>query len=198
MRLAMKTTTPPMLGALTLNTEFLLPPGDQDVVDKLRLDGRFSIKGGRFTDPEVQQKINEMSVRASGRLKQLLQGGRRPSNGGGEGVSTTGTRPPNVVSDFEGRFRLADGTLHLPAVAFDIPGAAVRLSGQYRLESETLFFAGNLYMDAKVSETVSGWKSWLLRIADPLFRKNGQTVVPLKISGTRSKPRFSVDFGRVF
>jgi hypothetical protein len=198
MRLAVRTAKPPMLGALTLNTDFLLPPGDKDVVDKLRLDGRFSIKAGRFTDPEVQQKINEMSVRASGRLKQLLQADRRSSEGGAEGVGTTGGRPPNVVSDFEGRFRLADGTLHVPAVAFDIPGAAVRLSGRYRLDSETLSFAGNLYMDAKVSQTVSGWKSWLLRIADPLFRKNGRTVVPLKISGTRSKPRFSVDFGRVF
>jgi hypothetical protein len=187
-----------MVGALQLTTQFYLPPGDRDVVDKLALDGRFSINEGRFTDAGVQQKINEMSLRASGKLRQARNDSRATGDRDSRGVATTGSGPPTVVSDFEGRFRLADGTLSLPSVAFDIPGAAVRLSGRYRLEAETLAFAGSLYMDARVSETVIGWKSWLLRIADPLFRKNGQTVVPLRITGTRDKPKFAVDFGRVF
>jgi hypothetical protein len=53
-------------------------------------------------------------------------------------------------------------------------------------------------MDAKVSQTVTGWRSWLLKIVDPLFREKGQTVVPIKISGTRDKPEFGMDLGRVF
>jgi hypothetical protein len=189
LRLAVKSPKPPMTGALKLATKFELPPGDRDVVEKLQLDGRFSISGGRFTNPEVQQKINEMSLRASGRLKDVNQ------NGGP--VGTGGPKIANVASDFEGRFKLADAVLALPVVAFDIPGAAVRLAGAYNLEAESLDFSGNLYMDAKVSQTVTGWKSWLLKIADPLFRKEGRTVVPLKIAGTRGKPQFGIDFKRV-
>jgi hypothetical protein len=66
------------------------------------------------------------------------------------------------------------------------------------LEAETLNFSGNLYMNAKVSQTVSGWKSLLLKIVDPLFRKKGRTVVPIKISGPRGKPQFGIDPKRVF
>ena len=52
-------------------------------------------------------------------------------------------------------------------------------------------------MDAKISQTVTGFKSLLLKIVDPLFRRNGRTVVPLRISGTRNNPKFGVSVGRV-
>jgi hypothetical protein len=153
-----------------------------DVIDKLRLAGRFAIDGGRFSDPAVQQKINEMSLRASGKLAQVKN---QPAT-------------PAVASDFKGQFALNDGVLRIPTLVFDIPGAAVRLSGSYSLRPETIAFSGNLYMDAKISQTVTGWKSWLLKIADPLFREDGQTVVPVKIGGTRKAPAFTVDVGRIF
>jgi hypothetical protein len=178
MRLAVNTERPPMTGALHLETKFDLPPGDRDVVEKLLLDGRFAIRDGRFTNPDVQKRIVELSRRASGTK---------------EPPATTG-----VDSDFSGRFLLGNGVLALPAVAFDVPGAAVRLSGRYNLRQETLAFAGDLYMDAKISQTTTGWKSLLLKIVDPLFRREGRTVVPIKISGVRSKPSFGLDVGRVF
>ena len=132
-----------------------------------------------------------MSARASGKLAKV-----RASDKPAE----TKTQPAaaSVVSDFKGQFELRDGVLRLPTLVFDIPGAAVRLSGTYSLRRETLAFAGNLYMDAKVSQTVTGWKSWLLKVADPLFRENGHTVVPIKIGGTRSAPAFGIEVGRIF
>ncbi len=133
MMLAVKTPQPPMTGALRLGTKFELPPGDQDVVDKLRLDGDFAIGGGRFTDADVQRKINEMSVRALGKT--------------GDGETA-----PKVASDFSGRFALGNGILTLERLTFNIPGAVVELKGQYALRRETLAFVGNLFMDAKVSE----------------------------------------------
>ena len=108
------------------------------------------------------------------------------------------TLPGNVTSNFAGRFALGHGVLRLPTVTFDVPGAAVQLAGQYALQQETIAFAGNLYMDAKISETVGGWKSWLLKMVDPLFRKDGRTVVPIRITGTRNSPSFGVDVKRVF
>jgi hypothetical protein len=49
-------------------------------------------------------------------------------------------------------------------------------------------------MDAKLSQTMSGYKSILLRPFDPFFRKNQATQLPIKISGTRNEPSFGLDF----
>ena len=166
-----------MHGVLDLNTKFVIPPGRRDVVDKLELDGRFSIKNGRFTDTAVQTKINELSRRASARLDD------EPSKNG-------------VGSNFEGRFALGNSQLALPTVRFDVPGALVELHGRYGMKREDIAFDGNLFMDAKISQTVTGIKSLLLKAVDPFFRRNGKTVVPLKISGTRAAPKFGVDVGR--
>ena len=88
--------------------------------------------------------------------------------------------------------------LELPSVTFDVPGAAVELNGHYALRPETLEFHGNLFMDAKVSQTTTGFKSMLLKAIDPLFRKNGRTVIPIKIGGSRNDPSFGLDAKRVF
>jgi hypothetical protein len=178
MRLAVKTPTAPMTGGLTLTTKLEIPPGDQDVADKLKLDGAFNIVDGRFSNADVQRKINELSHRARARKADAP---RR-----------------QVGSDFSGRFLLENGRLELRKLTFDVPGAIVELNGRYNLKSEMLNFAGTLFMDAKVSQTVSGWKSLLLKVVDPLFRKNGRTVVPIKISGRRSQPEFGLDAKRVF
>ncbi len=178
MRLAVRSSKPPMTGGLRLQTKFELPPGKQDVVDKLRLDGAFVISQGRFTDAGVQRKVDELSHRAS--------------------AKDLGALREKVASDFTGRFKLRDGALSLAGLTFDAPGAVVELDGDYGLRPGTIDFKGNLYMDAKTSETVSGWKSLLLKVVDPLFRKNGRTVVPITISGTRENPRFGLDSKRVF
>lgn len=180
MTLAVNTPKPPMTGAIHLETKFDLPPGDKDVVDKLLLNGRFGIKGGRFTNREVAVKIAELSRKA-----RIDDDEKTPA-------------PASVASDFSGRFSLGNGVLALPIVTFDVPGAAVRLTGRYGLESENIDFVGSLYMDAKISQTTTGWKSLLLKMVDPLFRRDGKTVVPIKIQGTRNAPAFGLDAKRVF
>ena len=54
LRLAVKGPQPPMTGAMTLKTKFLLPPGDRDVIQKLRLDGDFSVDRAEFTKAQVR------------------------------------------------------------------------------------------------------------------------------------------------
>jgi hypothetical protein len=178
MKLAVKSAQPPMTGNLRLNTKLELPPGDDDVVEKLRLDGAFTIDDGRFASQDVQQKINELSHRARGRK-----------------LDEPRTK---VGSEFTGRFKLTGGTLTLAKLTFDVPGAIIELGGDYRLKPETMDFKGNLFMDARVSETVSGWKSVMLKVVDPLFRKKGRTVIPITIGGSRSQPQFGLDAKRVF
>jgi hypothetical protein len=178
LRLAMKTPKSPMTGSLRLTTKFDLPPGDRDVVDKLKLKGRFVIHQGRFTNTDVQQKINGLSRRASGKSPEAVDG--------------------RVSSTFAGHFALADGRLTLPTLTFNVPGAVVELKGGYALRPETLSFAGELVMDAKLSQTTTGFKSFLLKAIDPLFRREGRTVVPIRITGTRDQPSFGLDVKRVF
>lgn len=178
MRLAVSTPRPPMSGQLHLKTTLVIPPGKVDVVDKLQLDGRFKIERGRFTDADVQNKINELSRRASGKMDEMPVARR-------------------VTSDFTGRFKLGRGTMAIPKVTFDIPGAVVEMGGTYGMRSGSIDFNGSLFMDAKISETVTGFKSLLLKLADPLFRRDGRTVVPLRVNGTRSDPKFGLDMKRV-
>jgi hypothetical protein len=171
-------TSPPMRGGLKLTTKFLLPPGESDIANRLRLNGEFGVARVRFMNIDVQQKIEELSHRSRG---------RKPED-----------KQERVVSDFRGKFALADGHLDVPAVTFSVPGANVQLAGRYALKPETLAFRGTLNMDAKISQTQSGIKSWLLKAVDPLFRRNGKSVIPIRIEGTRNSPNFTLDVGRVF
>jgi hypothetical protein len=180
MVMAVKTPEPPMTGALKLTTKFLLPPGDRDVSEKLRLDGRFSIASVKFTKLDAQAKIDELSRRARG---PVLVAQRE-----------------SVASNFQSTFKLADGRLALPDLTFTVPGAKVELAGVFALKPETLDFKGQLLLDAKVSETVTGMKSVLLKMADPLFKRKDGTgsAIPIKVGGSTSKPEFGLDMGRVF
>jgi len=180
MTMVVKAASPPMVGALKLNTKFLLPPGENDVVDRLRLDGRFWIMKARFTSFDVQGKIEELSRRGQGRSAESAKA--------------------RVASDFQGRFKLGNGHLVLPEVSFDVPGARVELAGSYALKQETLDFKGQLLLDAKVSQTTTGWRSLLLKVVDPLFKQKDGTgsVIPIRIGGSRSAPDFGLDVRRVF
>jgi len=180
MTMAVKTPTPPMTGGLKLKTKFLLPPGDRDVSERLRLDGEFAIARARFTNYDIQQKIEELSKRAR--------------------AQAAAAEKEHVVSNFQGGFKLADGRLDLPRLTFAVPGAAVRLAGAYGLKDEMLDFKGELLLDAKISETVTGMKSVLLKVIDPLFKQKDGTgsAIPIKISGSRTAPQFGLDVRRVF
>jgi hypothetical protein len=180
MKMAVKSPTPPMTGELKMNTKFLLPPGERDVAERLQLDGQFSIAKATFTNFDVQGKIEELSKRATAKVASATK--------------------EHVVSNFQGKFKLANGQLILPELTFEVPGAKVQLAGGYALEAEALDFKGQLLLDAKISETVTGIKSVLLKAVDPLFKqKDGSgSAIPIKIAGSRSAPAFGLDVRRVF
>ena len=104
------------------------------------------------------------------------------------------------MSDLSGRFALKDGSLSFSDLSFGLPGALVRLHGSYGLRSEAIAFEGTLRMDATISEAAGGGlKGFFLKAVDPVFRKKGAgALVPLKIGGTRDKPQFGLDVGKVF
>jgi hypothetical protein len=178
LRLSVKAEESPMRGRLDIDSGFELPPGDEDVAQRLGLRGRFAIRGGQFASDTAQNKIDELSRRGRG----------EPGNADVE----------NVISAFGGTFTLDKGVLRLPGLRFSVRGARVDLDGRYVLRSQALDFAGALRLDAPVSRTVTGFRSMLLKPIDPLFRRNGAgTHLPIRISGTVNQPNFGVDMGRV-
>lgn len=72
----------------------------------------------------------------------------------------------------------------------------MHLDGTYGLRSGDLDFHGLAQLQAKPSQMVTGFKSDLLKLVDPFFRKNGVTQLPIKITGTREHPSFGLDFHR--
>jgi hypothetical protein len=95
-----------------------------------------------------------------------------------------------------GAFSLAGGVMRFSKLTFSVPGARVRLSGTFHLRSEALNFEGFLITDASLSQMTTGWKSVLARLGDLWFRRNGETVIPIRIGGQRGKPEFGVDAKR--
>jgi hypothetical protein len=181
MTLAVKSAPPPLVGRVDLATTFVLPAGEADVVERLQLAGSFRLAQARFTNLNVQRRITTLSRR-------------------GRGVeSDEGADSERIVSNLRGQFVLRDAVLSFSDLTFAVPGSIVRLSGVYNLRAETMDFRGELLTDATLADMTSGFKSILARVAQPFFRREGGgSRLPIRISGSRSKPQFGLDVGRVF
>ena len=182
LRLGVKTLPPAMTGALVLRTKLHLPPGKESVTQRLHLQGYFDITVARFTDPKVQEKIDDLSLRGQGHAEEAKQ------------IAAQGTNT-NVASDMQGNFTLGGEKVTITDLRYRVPGADITLNGTYSLDGDELDFHGKARLQAKVSQMVTGWKSILLKPVDPFFSKNGAgTEVPVEITGTRSDLHFGLDF----
>jgi hypothetical protein len=171
---------PMMTGFLHLKTSFDLAPGADDVANRLKLAGDFTVSDADFTDDTIQNKINALSLRSRGKAKQAKA-----------------VAPENSLSDLDGSFHLADGNMAFPDLHFQVPGTAVALTGNYSMDGSQFDFHGTARMDAKLSHMVTGWKALVLKPVDPFFSKNGAgTELPIKITGNKSDPHFALDFHR--
>ena len=179
LQLAVK-ANPPMAGPVRLKTKFVLDSGQKTMMDRLNLGGSFSLDSIHFTNGSVQQRIDNLSKRSEGKPKEVVQ----PS----EAISED-----DVASEIRGSFTMKDGILRLSAVQFQIPGAAVEISGIYALEPQALDLYGTLKMQASLSQTTTGMKSFLLRLADPIFSRHGGTVLPIKITGPVDHPHYALN-----
>lgn len=173
LRLATKSNEPVMSGIVRLKAKMLLPPGKLKVVDRLNLDAEFAVEEGQFASTEVRAKLESLSRHALGKPKNEEAG--------------------SALTDLKGHFQLARGMVTFENLDFSVPGADIKLDGTYDLHAEALDFRGELRMRAKLSQTVTGKKTLLLKLVDPFFNKDGAgSVVPIRISGTREDPKFAV------
>jgi hypothetical protein len=179
LQLAVKTQPVVMTGVLEMKTKLHIRPGKESVTQKLGLNGEFKLQQMHFTNPDMQDKVDMMSLRAQGDPKEAKPGAE------------------DVNSHMSGKFQMADGKLNLQDLNFVMPGATVRLAGVYTLDGKKFDFTGKVRTDAKLSQMVSSrWKGWMLKVADPFFHKHGAGAeIPVKITGTNTAPKFGLDIG---
>jgi hypothetical protein len=174
LRLTMKGTKQFLDGKINLKSSIGIPRGNIQVIDKLRLKGRFEIREANFTSSAIQDKIDGLSNRGRGKPKDQ--------------------QIDNVPATFNGQFQMADGRLDFEPVVFVVPGALVDLTGNYIVNPGTLDFHGSLNLDSKMSDTFGGWKRWALKPFNPIFAKNeAGTYLPIKITGNKDNPEFGLD-----
>ena len=168
---------PSMTGAVAFRAKLIIPPGDIDIAQKMKLDGQFTATSAHFADADTQEKINKLSHRGAGDPK----------------------APPDaaVASEFAGQFRLDHAIATFQNLSFTVPGVHVALQGSYGLTDETIDFHGSAKLDAKLSHTTTGFKSFLLKAVDPFFKKDGAgAALPIKVVGTRDDPKFGLELRR--
>lgn len=176
LRLTVKSNKAFLEGIVNLKSSIEIPRGNVDVVDKLKLKGRFEIREANFTSKTIQDKVDGLAKRGSGRPKDREM--------------------DNVPATFNGQFRMDDGKLDFEPVVFVVPGALVDLTGSYTVEAGILDFHGSLNLESKMSNTFGGWKRWALKPFNPIFSKNDVgTYLPIKITGDKDNPQFGLARG---
>jgi hypothetical protein len=179
LQLAVKTQPVVMTGILAMKTKLHIRPGKESVTQKLGLNGGFTLTQMHFTNPEVQDKVDMLSLRAQGDPKDAKPGAE------------------DVNSQMTGKFQMADGKLALQDLIYTMPGATVAMEGVYTLDGKKFDFTGKVRTQAKLSQMVaSRWKSLGLKAVDPFFHKHGAGAeIPVKVTGTNSAPKFGLDIG---
>jgi hypothetical protein len=173
LQLAINSDKPFLRGQVLINAKLTLPPGKEKVLDKLGLTGTFAVTDARWSSSEMREKLESFSRRAQGQPDDQDAG--------------------SAVTNLQGSFVLQGSVIHFAELSFSIPGARVELAGTYEIETQKLDLQGHLKMQAKLSQTMTGAKSFFMKAIDPLFTKNGAgTELPITITGTQENPVMGV------
>lgn len=180
LQLAVKTEPAVMTGRVAMKARVRIRPGKERVLQKLGIKGAFTLRQIHFTNPKVEDKVDMLSLRAQGDPKKAKPGAE------------------DVRSHMQGDFVMENASLRFSKLQYSLPGASITLSGVYSLDGKQFDFAGKVRTEAKLSQMVaSKWKSLLLKPVNPFFSKDGAgAVIPVKITGTQSAPKFGLDIGK--
>ena len=177
LRFVSKAAQPPARGTLRIDAALDLPQGPESVLDRVAIEGSVKADQVRFTNRGVQDKIDELSRRGQGK--------------------PTDTSIDDMASRMSTKFVLQAGVFTYQSLSFDVEGAKVNLNGTHSLRSRSVNLAGEVLLLATVSRTQTGFRSWLLKPFDPLFRKNGAgTRLAIRVEGTQNQPKVGLEIGK--
>ncbi len=177
LQLSVKTEPAVISGIVETKTKLHIRPGKESVGNKLSMQGGFTLRHIHFTNPELEDKVDMLSLRAKGEPKEAKPGAE------------------DVTSKMSGQFVMNDGRLTFRDLDYTLPGATVQLAGVYSLDGKRIEFTGKVRTQAELSQMVaSKWKSWLLKPINPFFHKDGAGAeIPVTVSGTKGKLKFGLD-----
>jgi hypothetical protein len=171
------TSNPPALrGPITLQAHITVPPGRQQFLKKVHLNGEFEIPKAEFIHKSTQVRVNELSNRARGKKRKQEE-----------------LADELIPSSFEARVDLKDGIAAISSANFKTRGARASGEGTYSLLTRKIDLRGRLAIEASLSKAAGGFKSLFLLPLDPFFRKgNAGAVVPIHVAGTYPHPSFKI------
>ncbi len=176
LRLAVNSDPPAITGAATLKAKINIPEGTADLLDRLKLDGQVGVVNQKFSSQAVQEKVDTLSRKGQGKPKD--------------------TSIDNAESDLTGNFHVEKGVVTFSNLSFHVTGATIHLHGIYSIGNGQIDFHGQLIMQAKLSQTTTGVKSFFLKAVDPFFQgQKAGAVLPIKITGPKDNPSFGLDLG---
>ncbi len=171
--LAINSDKPLLTGPVKIKAKLIVPPGKEKALEKIILDGQFGVDDAKWSSPALREKLESLSRHGQGKPEDEDTG--------------------SSVSDLNGSFHLEHGVINFSRLAFSVQGATINLTGTYALRGGDLDLSGHLRLQAKLSQTMTGTKSFFLKAFDPFFAKEGAgTVLPIRITGTRDKPTFGI------
>ncbi len=112
LQLAVKTTPVVMTGGLEMKTKLHIRPGDESVSKKIGLRGGFTLRQIHFTNPEVEDKVDMLSLRAQGDPKDAKPGAE------------------DVHSQMAGQFVMEAGKLSFSKLDYALPGSDRGVDGR--------------------------------------------------------------------
>ncbi len=169
---------PAMMGPMAVHVHVVIPGGKRPFIQRIRLQGEFTIDGATFTKPDTQAKVNTLSFRAAGQK-----------------VPKSAADIPDPPSSLQGQVDLLDGVARFSQVSFFVPGALANMQGAYSFNDQRVNFQGELLVDKKVSTTAQGLRSHVITWAgEKLFAKStgAGEILPIKMTGTYSHPFFGL------
>ena len=164
----------PMTGRFSFEGKATLPPETEPFLQRIELQGDFGVGAAHLSNPATQAHLEELSERAEAEKDDA---------------------PESVVSDLKGHVILREGTATFSNLSFSVPGAVARLHGTYSLITRKINLRGKVLMKANLPQATSGVKSFLLKIINPLLKKNhhGGAVVPVQVTGIYPHPIYKTD-----
>jgi hypothetical protein len=162
----------PLLGSITFTAHAVVPPDDRRFTEKISGHSVFEITGARFANPTTQQSVASLSEEAEGEPRDA---------------------PEAIREQVQAQVSVGDGVATFANILVRIPGAKAELSGPYNLITERVNLHGKSAMEAELSQTTTGIKSFFLKFLDPFYKgKHAGAVVPVGITGTYHHPVFQV------
>lgn len=174
LKFALKSPEPPLVGDVRIDTEVSIPSDrERTVLEKIRIQGDFEVRNGRFTSVNIEKTLERLSRIAGG--------------------ESAGEQGESALTHMSGQFELEDGVIEFRKLVFGVPGFDLDLAGEYVIPGETMNLRGRLLLKRSPSEMLpESWSRWT-SIMDPYFRGDRAGVsLPILITGSRTRPSIRI------